>query len=100
MYCEIARPFIGIVEIKTYYFHFLRVFGLVNKPQRLVGSLCYSLRKTAKHYVRQRCLLIAVLIGKLSRNLELKSVRMEFRAAQRHLNIPKHLRFKLSGDLR
>lgn len=68
MYCEIAHPFIGIVEIKTYYFHFLRVFGLVNKPQRLVGSLCHSLRKTAKHYIRQRCLLIAVLIGKLNRN--------------------------------
>lgn len=73
IYCEIAHPFIGIVEIKTYYFHFRHVFGLVNKQQRLVaGSLCCSIRKTTKHYIRQRCLLVAVLIRKSNRNLELE----------------------------
>lgn len=67
-------------------FHFLRGFGLVNKPQRVVaGFLCCGRRKTTKHYIRWRCLLVAVLIRKLNRNSEVKSVRIEFGEASGHL---------------
>lgn len=86
---------VEIVAMESYCFHFLWLFWLVNKPQKVVaGCLCHSIRKTTKRYIRWRCLLVAGLTRKLNRGQEY------WGRVQKSIWPPQvHLSFSQSGAL-